>query len=219
MNEWKKHDGSAQSPFATNTLIEIETYTAGNREFQSDFIDWKLVKFYRQISARVEKPAIKPLYTVDEFVRREVVYCVSNLMYLAGKDLYAAAKMFDEDFDTLLDLYRTPDYENTALAAGWRKELGSYFRVIPESPDEDSEVIYADSWQEACEIDDLEYDYSEAYEHWVVSQWLAEELKEYGEITGEFAGLTIWGRATTGQMVSMDWVINEIYDKLWRENC
>lgn len=221
MNEWKKHDGSAQSPFTVNTLIEIETYTAGNREFQSDFVDWKLVKFYRQIPKKAEKPELRPLYSVDEFVRREVVNCVSGLMYAVGKDLYATAKLFNEDFDSMLDLYRAPDYENTALAAGWRMEHGRIVRVSTEVLDDEGEgeTLYAASWKEACELDNLDLDYFEAYEHWIVSSWLAEKLKEYGEITGEFAGLTIWGRATTGQMISMDWVIQEIYNDVWRVNC
>jgi hypothetical protein len=50
----------------------------------------------------------------------------------------------------------------------------------------------------------------EAYEHWIVSDWLAERLAEKGEITGELLGLTLWGRTTTGQAICLDGVIREI---------
>lgn len=63
----------------------------------------------------------------------------------------------------------------------------------------------------------LDPDTSEVYEHWIVSGWLAERLKEEGHVVGEFAGLTIWGRQTTGQSISMDHVIQKIAGDLWAE--
>lgn len=53
-------------------------------------------------------------------------------------------------------------------------------------------------------------DYDEVYEHWVVTDWLKRKLEARGEIVGEFAGLTIWGRCTTGQAICMDGVIERI---------
>jgi hypothetical protein len=44
----------------------------------------------------------------------------------------------------------------------------------------------------------------EAYEHWIVSQWLAERLIEKGEmVTKDFLGLTIWGWACTARRLWM----------------
>lgn len=63
----------------------------------------------------------------------------------------------------------------------------------------------------------LDPDTTEVYEHWIVSSWLARRLEEKGCITGEFASLTIWGRTTTGQMISMDYVIRQIAAELWAE--
>ena len=51
---------------------------------------------------------------------------------------------------------------------------------------------------------------SEVYEHWLVTDWLAHQLRARGESVGEFLGLTIWGRCTTGQPIYMDEVIQEI---------
>ncbi|WP_425398625.1 hypothetical protein [Aeoliella sp.] len=61
-----------------------------------------------------------------------------------------------------------------------------------------------------CEAIDVEPYQREAYEHWIVSDWLAEKLAERGEMTGELFGLTLWGRGCTGQAIFLDRVICEI---------
>lgn len=55
----------------------------------------------------------------------------------------------------------------------------------------------------------------EVFEHWIVSDWLAYQLEQRGEvIERDFYNLTLWGRTTTGQAISMDSVIACIYDEL-----
>jgi len=55
---------------------------------------------------------------------------------------------------------------------------------------------------------DLDPDYDEVYEHWIVnSSWAADDLRAYGQIVFEFGGLTIFGRCATGQNLLLDgWV-------------
>ena len=55
----------------------------------------------------------------------------------------------------------------------------------------------------------------EALEHWLVSNWLAERLREEGEMVIDFMDLTIWGRTTSGQAICIDTVIEDIYNKNW----
>ena len=51
----------------------------------------------------------------------------------------------------------------------------------------------------------LDPDYNEVYEHWIVnSSWAADDLRAYGQIVFEFGGLTIFGRCTTGQSILLD---------------
>ena len=51
----------------------------------------------------------------------------------------------------------------------------------------------------------LDPDYDEVYEHYIVnSSWAADDLRAYGQIVFEFGGLTIFGRCTTGQSMSLD---------------
>lgn len=68
----------------------------------------------------------------------------------------------------------------------------------------------ANGWLEVCNEYGLDPETREVYEHWLVSDWLARKLEAKGEVVGEFAGLTIWGRTTTGQSIYMDGVIQEI---------
>ena len=50
-----------------------------------------------------------------------------------------------------------------------------------------------------------------AYEHWIVSGWLAGKLEDQGEMVNrDICGLIVWGRCTTGQAIYMDGVIQEI---------
>lgn len=52
---------------------------------------------------------------------------------------------------------------------------------------------------------DLDPDYDEVYEHYIVnSSWAADDLRAYGQIVFEFGGMTIFGRCTTGQSMSLD---------------
>ena len=77
--------------------------------------------------------------------------------------------------------------------------------VIEEGSPIENVLIEQDSTEEPIEIT------SEALEHWIVSDWLADRLEEKGEmILKDFLGLTIWGRTTSGQAISIDNVIEEI---------
>lgn len=54
-------------------------------------------------------------------------------------------------------------------------------------------------------------DGGEIYEHWAISSWLADKLREQGHsVVDDVSGLTVWGRPTTGQMIYMDGVIQRI---------
>jgi hypothetical protein len=51
------------------------------------------------------------------------------------------------------------------------------------------------------------------YETWIVTSWLAARLLEEDEAVIEFRGLWLWQRATTGQAIYMDHVIQSIATK------
>lgn len=126
------------------------------------------------------------------------------------------------------------DWEEAAVQAGWTFEPypddspakaiepGYWSRpaVDIEANDEDDNgepIKTADNAQAACESDDIEPYQREVYEHWIVSDWLADKLAEHGEkVDKDFAGLTVWARTTTGQGIAMDSVIQEIHADMLR---
>lgn len=55
---------------------------------------------------------------------------------------------------------------------------------------------------------------TEIYEYWSVSSWLADKLKEKGQIIINECGFCIWGRQTTGQAILLDYVISQICEDL-----
>lgn len=145
------------------------------------------------------------------FVDREVIYCVSQLVY----ELSKKAEEFSEYYDDLLDAYQgLPDYEMAAEDNGWEPGRDEFGNAGYAHEDED---IYIGSAEELCQEFDIDAeDYApEIYEHWIVSDWLADKLEAQGEkVLRDFFGLTIWCRATTGQAILLDGVIGRVCEEL-----
>jgi hypothetical protein len=147
---------------------------------------------------------------LEKLVEREVVQCVSGLVHHFASNEGALVGS-DYSYDDILDLCRNMDYEQAATEAGWEQYKDKFGATCYRDSNDDM-TWAGGSWQDLCsEFDiDLEPGEQEVYEHWIVSQWFAEKLQEQGETTGELFNLTIWGRCTTGQAISIDHVISEI---------
>lgn len=65
-------------------------------------------------------------------------------------------------------------------------------------------------YESICSNHGLDYEYTDVYEYWVVSDWLSRKLAEKGESIAEVCGLPVWGRCTSGQMIACDGVIEEL---------
>ena len=74
---------------------------------------------------------------------------------------------------------------------------------------------YLDELSELIGQEDYEGNMQEVYEYYAVTPWLAEKLKAQGELVTEFFNLVIWGRQTTGQLIYMDAVIDDITRELF----
>lgn len=66
-------------------------------------------------------------------------------------------------------------------------------------------AVYSDD-----EYDDLDTTPPEIFEWWAVSNWFGEKLKARGEVVLDCWGKSYWGRQTTGQAISLDFVIASI---------
>lgn len=171
------------------------------------------------------------------FVERNVLYCLSSLMYDIGQNLEASAKIFDEDYDEMLGWFQQDDWDEPVsyyISSLDRDEVVAYLegRGIQCNDDEDTgtlreamleDIRSEDALQEYANENRLDPRIIEVYEHWLVDSYFAEQLKGAGEIVFEFENMTIWGRTTTGQSISMDYVIQEMVKDLdedhwvWRE--
>jgi hypothetical protein len=156
---------------------------------------------------------------VGEFVHREVIYCVSGLVYEIGM----------RRIDEWHHLFSQEDWETPALEAIRalpREQLQELLRQYDFQIDADvtpgtlsrtylQHLKDRGSFREFCDTNRLDPQQNEIYEHWIVSEWLATRLEDRGEvIERDFYGLTIWGRACTGQAILLDDVICSIYDEV-----
>ena len=74
--------------------------------------------------------------------------------------------------------------------------------------------IEGGAYEWVCDNFNLEPEYGEIYEHWIVSNWLGHKLSERGHIVENYLGMTIWGRGCTGQAIYMDGVMEQICNDL-----
>lgn len=174
----------------------------------------------------------------DEIARRivdrEVRLCLSSLVGTLAEGQGCVAPAFTRlarNQSALAELceqaaelsYPIPDYESAAREAGWAARpatvnaegVASDPCIVRGTTDEDDEHAtgfkYAGTWQDACEADQIEPYEREVFEHWAVSDWLADKLIAKGEkVDKDFAGLCVWARTTTGQAIYCDGVIQDI---------
>lgn len=152
---------------------------------------------------------------VQKFVQREVVYCVSYLISELAKD--------EKYTDDLLPIIQQSDWESAAQEHGaklhFREDDGNWC-VLDQKDNGMWDMLFgskSEAAQEYCEQNDIEPQTKEAYEHWIVSDWLMRELDAKGEMVTDFMNMNLWGRACSGQAIALDQVIRDIYDELHGE--
>jgi len=142
-----------------------------------------------------------------KFVDREVIYCVSTLV----ADLAANWDQFPEYADDLLGaFYGNPDFHEAAGSEGWEQYIDKYGVECWQHEDG---MTWAGNAENLCMEFDIDFhDFQpEIFEHWIVSDYLADKLEEHGhKVLRDFFGMTVWCRPTTGQAILLDVVISEI---------
>lgn len=157
---------------------------------------------------------------IDKIVDKEVLYNLSTFV----------EEMYNQDPDGILDLLHRNDWEEPCRDAGWfpvkelSKEQQALYAIkdnpvyvqIKISPEGEFTVAqsFEENWYDlAYEIGVDPYE-TEVYEHWLVSDRFAKKLKDKGEAVQVYLGLTIWARTTTGQSISLDYVIGKIAEDM-----
>lgn len=141
---------------------------------------------------------------------RELDRFVQNEVHLNVSALVARLVELGDDEDIPSCAY---DWQTAAEDDGW--ELGAEGKVFRETDDYGHEE--ADSWAMACHL--CGYGMNgyerEIFSWYAVSSFLADDLEDLGEtVVRDWYGLDLWGRTVFGQAISMDGVIQTIYDNL-----
>ena len=153
--------------------------------------------------------------TIEDMVRMEVHHCCSHLVatLAQGAGDRSHGRELSDLLEQAIDLAcPIDDWEEAAREAGWVKLKTSGPGVAQFSNSEADTVSSLKTWQELCDEYEINPYQWEVYEHWIVSDWLADQLAALGEkVDKDFAGLAVWARTTTGQAISMDSVIEAVY--------
>jgi hypothetical protein len=140
----------------------------------------------------------------DDLVRVEVHYCVSTLVSELARGYGGTNEELGDLAEQAFELASPiEDWEEAAFEAGFSR-VGDMWHSATK------DATYG-SAEDACNDWDMEPYQREVYEHWIVSDWLADRLAEKGEkVDKDFVGLTVWARTTTGQGIASDSVIEAI---------
>ena len=170
---------------------------------------------------------------LSKLVEREVMHCISQTVaYVLEKCQnvdYSKDRGHDIDQDDVMELCGGRDYEEAGedhVRNMSHDQLVDFLNGCDLYEDEESETPFGDSsdittmremvvshiedemsWEDFCEENRIEPYDVEVFEHWAVSSWFKGKLAENGQITGELLDFDVWGRATSGQSISMDHVI------------
>ena len=157
--------------------------------------------------------------SIQNLVQREVIYCVSSLIYFLTQekrcldeelsiDLWTSSINYD-DAEQLITSNNAIIRKEDELYGVYDKDLKDY--IVEPSHNDKEQAIDEYFNNQNLDLDDYR---SEVFEHWLVSSWLFKKLQDKGESVVEMYGLYIWCRTTTGMAIAYDCVIKEIYQDL-----
>lgn len=140
---------------------------------------------------------------VEQFVRNEVIICASSLV------AEILSKNETEDFYHLMG---TDNYESAVLDNLDEEDTKA---VLEDYGVDSLDDLDSEDYQNIANEYNIDPYYEEVFEYWAVSNFLAKELQERGEIVEkDFFGINVWGRCTTGQSITLDYVIRSIVTDL-----
>lgn len=67
---------------------------------------------------------------------------------------------------------------------------------------------------ESCTNSNHEHEPQESLEYYLVDERLWRHLRDIGETVYDYLGLKVWGRTCTGQHISLDYPLQQIYERL-----
>lgn len=155
------------------------------------------------------------MITVEQLVAREVHYCVSYLVSTLANGA-GECRNLQDIVEQACDLaYPIDDWESAAREAGWTLRGDGSTGQSWRNEDPEFDGFDMESAEAVCNEFNIDPHQTEVYEHWIVSDWLADQLEAHGEkVDRDFAGMTVWARTTTGQGIASDSVMVAIHAAL-----
>jgi len=163
--------------------------------------------------------------TINDMVRQEVLCCLSSLVstlatgypasgphgkQFAGIGSQELADLTEQAFELACPV---DDYEEAAIQEGWQfhDEWQTWVKASAHRDPREDQEEYAGA-EELCREYEIEPYQREIYQHWAVTDWLADKLDAAGEkVDRDFANICVWARSTSGQGIASDGVIQRIY--------
>lgn len=142
--------------------------------------------------------SVKNQQIKHDFVYREVYACISDM----------AEYLFDYDGDGYASFDEFENYEPTLRCPHCGNEVEE--KCEASDSEEETSMFYCSYCDRDIDPCDVDEEYPEIYEYWLVSPWLGAKLKDHGEVVLERYGAWVWGRQCTGQAILLDGVISRI---------
>lgn len=184
------------------------------------------------MSSLYENKAVRE--QADRLVQHEVNLCVSSLVYEVAQDPENRGPALGLDMDEVFSLCSRletayvfedgEEFDDEDDAEEYAEDNARRLCSLcdeewadgPKTEDGEEDRLHSCDEDEVSETYLSPLDFTEeerhveAYEHWAVSNFLAEKLEAKGCIVQDTNIGQVWGRATTGQAIAMDAVILEI---------
>ena len=159
-------------------------------------------------------------------IEREVLHCISSTVQFAAAttELHEACEL---DYDDVHSLLSQPCWTESAVEhlaskmtrsemIAWLEErdVEGSFDTMADVDVSHAVMINIDNCEQFCSDQGVDIIEDEAYEHWAVTEWMRDALKEEGAITGDLLDFNVWGRTTTGQSIRLDRIIKQVAAKM-----
>ena len=159
--------------------------------------------------------------TMERIIKQEISTNASTL--ISSLCRLENPESMNVDQEALISICLQPDYsvapdgyeiERSDGAYYWHREAEGQFDET-ESSDavfNTPEAACSDAWQDYGDTPD---DYTEALQHWIVSDWLAEKIMDVGGMAAtDVCSFSIWGRSECGQGLDMDSTLKAVVELL-----
>jgi len=159
--------------------------------------------------------------TIERIIEQEIFANASTLISSLCRS--EDPELMNVDQDDLISVCIQPDYSTAPGGYEIEETDGGYYWYLWAETDDDDiessssvfatpEAACADAWDD---YGDTPEGFTEALQHWIVSDWLAEKIIDVGGMAAtDICGFAIWGRSECGIGLDMDSTLKAVVELL-----